>query len=213
MNTSEPMHTPKHMGTDPSGSKPADFVPEKTFPPGHIWEGKPRCQAWSHGNDRQCNRMPSKGKTVCRAHGAAGGRPPKHGRSSIPAKVSEAYARMAGDPKLRELNEEIAILGARIQQLLDQLDQLGESDPEAEEKIWKKIRSTMRLEKQLIDSELRRRIETGQMVMVSEVLEMMSRMYVLICKYVPDNRSRRALLDEIRAMVPKQEEAGPRRQK
>jgi hypothetical protein len=62
----------------------------------------------------------------------------------------------------------------------------------------------MRLEKQLMDSERQWLLKSGQMVMVSEVLEMMSKLYILICKYVPDNRSRRALLDEIRAMVPKQ---------
>jgi hypothetical protein len=204
MMTQKPMMDDDESEPDFPVPKPVDFVPERTFPPGHRWAGKLRCQAWSRRQGRQCERIPMKGKRVCRSHGGAGGRPAKHGRSSLPAKVSEAYARMAGDPKSRELIEEIAILAARIQQLQDELNQLVDSDPEAEEMVWKKIRSAMRLEKQLMDSERQWLLRSGQMVMVSEVLEMMSRMYVLICKYVPDNRSRRDLLDEIRAMVPKQ---------
>jgi hypothetical protein len=96
MITAEPVMTRECMGTDPSAPKPADFIPEKTFPFGHSWAGKPRCWAWSHGIGRQCSRIPTKGKNVCRSHAGAGARPPEHGRLSLPSKLSEAFSRSQG---------------------------------------------------------------------------------------------------------------------
>ena len=109
----------------PRMPRPLDFRPEEFFPVGHRWEGKPRCHAWSGRNARQCNRMPMKGKTVCRSHGGAGGRPPKHGKYSGPARFHAAYRRAAGNPKAFDLRPEIALIASRIQQNVDRLEEVG----------------------------------------------------------------------------------------
>jgi hypothetical protein len=114
----KPMKTPDEDEPDFPVPKPVDFVPEWTFPLGHRWAGKPRCHAWSRRQGRQCERIPTRGKRVCRSHGGAGGRPPEHGRFAIPAKLLDAYIRATGDPSAMEQWQHIAVVDARIDELL-----------------------------------------------------------------------------------------------
>jgi hypothetical protein len=117
--------TTRPLKTDGWVPKPRTYVPETTFPVGHRWAGKRRCLAWSRRNGRQCNRIPMRNKTVCRSHGGAGGRPAKHGRYSIPAKIADAAIRALGDPRLLHSKEHIAILDARTRELLVRLPEEG----------------------------------------------------------------------------------------
>jgi hypothetical protein len=47
---------PKHI----RHPKPAKFKPASTFPKGHQYAGKPRCQAWNENHARQCSKIPMK---------------------------------------------------------------------------------------------------------------------------------------------------------
>jgi hypothetical protein len=77
------------MKTAPAAPKPRDLVPETCLEAWHRWAGKPPCHAWSHGNRRQCNRIPLRGKSICLSHSGAGGSPPRHGHFSLPAKLDD----------------------------------------------------------------------------------------------------------------------------
>ncbi len=71
-----------------------------------------------------------KDKTVCRSHGGAGGRPPKHGKYSGPARFHAEYRRAVGNPKAFDLKPAIALTKSRIQQDLDELEKTrGIVDP------------------------------------------------------------------------------------
>ena len=66
-----------------------------------------------------------KGKTVCRLHGGAGGRPPKHGKYSGLARLHAAYRPAAGRPIEFDLKPGIALIVFRIQQRFHPLNRLG----------------------------------------------------------------------------------------
>jgi len=66
-----------------------------------------------------------KGMTVCRSHGGAGGRPPKHGKYSGTARFHAAYRRAAGNPKAFDLKPEIALIELRMQQDVSELEKVG----------------------------------------------------------------------------------------
>ena len=105
--------------------KPPDFRPEPIFPEGHRWVGMPRCQAWNRNTAAQCQKIPLRGKRVCRSHGGAGGRPPVHGKHSKAMKTLKASLRLLPDPELLNLKPELAILAARINELMIRIDENG----------------------------------------------------------------------------------------
>ncbi len=74
--------------------------------------------------------MPMKDKTVCRSHGGAGGRPPKHGKYSGPARFHAEYRRAVGNPKAFDLKPAIALTESMIQKDSDELEKTrGIVDP------------------------------------------------------------------------------------
>lgn len=115
--------------------KPFDFKPERTFPDDGRprWGGKRRCIAWNSNAGRQCNALAMSGKRVCDKHG---GKTPggalagafKTGRYSkhLPTRLLARYNDALLDPNILELNDEIALVDARIHDLLERID-TGES--------------------------------------------------------------------------------------
>ena len=122
-------------------------------------DGRNRCQAYSRTKIKsmlaspeypyidlsvwaqaQCRNPVSEGYEVCGRHGAGfasrgkrGGRPPIHGRYSTALKsmrLKERYEEALADDKLYELREEMALLGARV---ADLLEKWGEDSPDMEE--------------------------------------------------------------------------------
>src|SRR5690606_19849988 len=92
-----------------------------------------RCTAKAKGSGERCKNAAVNGFTVCRMHGAGskgkpGGRPIKHGRYSkhLPERLAGKYAEAQADERLLELRDEIALLDARLGELLGSLD-AGES--------------------------------------------------------------------------------------
>ena len=122
-------------------------------------DGRPRCQAYSRTKiksmlaspdypyedlsvwaEAQCRNPVSEGYDVCGRHGAGfasrgnrGGRPLIHGRYSKALKdlrLRERYEEALADDHLYELREEMALLGARV---ADLLDKWGDNAPDMEE--------------------------------------------------------------------------------
>lgn len=92
-----------------------------------------RCTATAKGTGERCKNVAMPGYTVCRVHGAGsrgkpGGRPIVHGRYSkyLPERLLDAYQEALADPRLLELGDEIALLGAREIELVNRLKS-GES--------------------------------------------------------------------------------------
>lgn len=89
-----------------------------------------------------CRRPPSRGKNVCNSHGAkskAGAESPafKHGRysSALPDRLLERYRNAVEDPELLDLTQQIAVMDARLHELLGRVDS-GESGA-----IWKAMKA------------------------------------------------------------------------
>jgi hypothetical protein len=88
-----------------------------------------QCKAFSRRNQQQCRNHAMKGLQVCRMHGGKTPRGPasanyKDGRYSrfLPARMFAAYRTAEHDPKLMELRQDIALLDARMIDVLKRVD-------------------------------------------------------------------------------------------
>ena len=108
-------------------------MPEGVVGPGGLGAVRNQCTAKSLSTGKRCEKTPSKGKRVCRSHGASGGRPPIHGGRSKPALLAMDIATKAREirqnPKLLDLDYEISELVAWYQQYKEANGQ----DPDHEE--------------------------------------------------------------------------------
>jgi hypothetical protein len=101
-----------------------------------------QCAAKSKQTGRQCKKQAVPGKRVCRIHGGAtpvgiASHAFRHGRYSkyLPTNMLPRYRQAYDDPNLLALNEEIALVDARLADLLVRVDQ-GESGA-----LWLELRS------------------------------------------------------------------------
>lgn len=74
------------------------------------------------GRYRRCNAKAVHPFTVCRMHGAGGGRPPTTGKFIPPQQIADAYNAVYEDPSLLSLATNIALSEARTQDLLAMID-------------------------------------------------------------------------------------------
>lgn len=113
--------------------KPDDFQPTPDFPKDHTHYGKPRCQAWSNNQGRQCLGIAISGTDKCRVHG---GKSPKGlaspnwetGRWSahVPTGLADKYKKAMSDPELLDRAADIALVDARIAELVEGLGDVEE---------------------------------------------------------------------------------------
>lgn len=76
-----------------------------------------------------CGAWAAKGSNVCRMHGAAGGRPPEHGRySKHVGRLREGYEAARADRGLLDLREPIAALDAIVRRLAERVEELDTPD-------------------------------------------------------------------------------------
>lgn len=108
--------------------KPDDFVPQPDFPEDHAHFGKPRCQAWSVRNDRQCLGIAMKGVRVCRAHGGLSPKGIGHynyqgkGAGRYVPKTLSQYIDNIDISEILDLTHDLMTYEGRINQLLASLD-------------------------------------------------------------------------------------------
>lgn len=105
-------------------------------------DGKPLCSAKSRQNPgTRCHNYPMAGSARCRMHGGKnlrgiahpnwqGGKRPERLVESLPDRMKEAGIRAAEDPTLGALRGQMAVLEARL------IDLLGKVDTEAAGQIW-----------------------------------------------------------------------------
>jgi hypothetical protein len=111
-------------------------------------DNSPRCQHIKR-DGKQCNAVATGGFSVCRLHGAGtrarpGGRPPVHGRysKSIPQALRGKLEAAMNDPALLELRPEIGLIGVRIEELLEGLQEHS-VNIKAAQKAFQKMRGAM----------------------------------------------------------------------
>lgn len=114
---------------------------------GEVEPQRLRCQAKrADGSGRHCGAWAVRGRRVCYVHGGATPAPGpghpnfKHGRYSkvVPRGIASLYHAGLTDPRLLEMNDELAILDARHAQLLNRVGS-GESEGR-----WKLVQDSMR---------------------------------------------------------------------
>ena len=105
-------------------------------------ESKARCTAHSRSGE-PCKHYPVRGRTVCYMHGGAIPRGPalpqwKHGRHSklLPSRMLGDYRRALNDPDLLAMRADVALVEARLADLLKRVDS-GESGA-----LWGKLQAT-----------------------------------------------------------------------
>jgi hypothetical protein len=103
-----------------------------------------QCKAWSRRNQQQCRNPAMRGQEVCRMHGGKTPRGPasthyKDGRHSrfLPARMFAAYHAAGLDPELMSLRRDLALLDARIIDVLKRVDS-GEAGV-----IWQAAQAAM----------------------------------------------------------------------
>ena len=114
---------------------------------------KHRCGAKTRSG-KPCTNPPVTGRTRCRMHGGASLAGPahpsyKHGRRSrvLPARMRADYERAIADEELMSLRAEIAVLDARINDLLVRADS-AESG-----RLWRQLSAQMRAVDAAVDPE------------------------------------------------------------
>ena len=106
---------------------------------------RPQCKGKSRRSGERCKQLTEGDSDYCRFHGARIPRGPrshfyKHGGYAkyVPDRMRADVARLAADEKLLDLNQEVALLKARVTDVLKQVD-TGESG-----KAWKALKAAMK---------------------------------------------------------------------
>jgi hypothetical protein len=104
-----------------------------------------QCNAKAKSSGEQCRRRAVAGRNVCTVHGGKTPRGPahpnyKHGKHSkvLPAHMREGYERAITDEELVSLRAELAVIDARVRDLLKRAD-AGDSG-----KRWKELQAQMK---------------------------------------------------------------------
>ena len=142
-----------------------------------------RCTAHARTGER-CKNPAVTGWTVCRMHGAGGGRPPKSGRYSkhMPSGLGADIEKFLSDPRILSLKDNLAVADLHIQELMSSADRFievmknglgeGEDDQEnlSEAKVkwaltWDKLLKEWMSERRMLAAEERRLLESQSRMM------------------------------------------------
>lgn len=144
-----------------------------------------------------------KGRTVCLAHG---GRTPRGvasphfrtGRHSrdLPTRLAVRFEAAEGDPRLLELRGELALLDARIEELLGQLDR-GEGDEANDAPLWREIVALIDRRRHLVEAEAQRLALAEEMLTPSEAMTLVATLTAAVRKHVRDPKVLTAIGEDI----------------
>lgn len=150
----------------------------------------------------QCQRWANHGSEYCHTHGfrERGAFKPgplnprwKSGKYSrcLPQRLLATYSELLNDPEYLEQREEIALLTARLAELVQELE--TEDSPE----IWEEIRQTILDKSKLIIEETRYLKQAEAYFTAEQGIAMLMRIADAVKRHVSDEKARRAIANEI----------------
>jgi hypothetical protein len=129
----------------------------------------------------------------------------RNGRHSkqLPGRLLERYTQALQDRTLLELRDEIAVLDARLSELLSQLDPDAPAPNRREQDraLWTEIRETMERRRRLTESERRRLVQMQQMMSVEQAMVFVAALADIARKYVPDREALAAMTRDLAALL------------
>lgn len=197
-----------------------------------------QCQAKAKSTGEQCQRSAVSGKRVCTVHGGltpGGIASPnfKNGRYSkyLPDRLSVRYEQAVNDPQLLELSHEVALIDARLSDLLNRIEtgetgQLWQDISKAwdeykikqddslltkidgyikrgndDYQVWDEIQATIEQRRRLVESERKRLVETQQYVTTIQAMTMISHVLAIIKDNVTDRETLQSISTGINRLV------------
>jgi hypothetical protein len=156
-----------------------------------------RCRAHSKQTGLQCRQPVTPGREVCRYHGGhqARGIASVHWRGrgyskDLPTRLADRWRQAAADPALLELTSEVALVDARLGELLATLPATA-ADTDAA--TWADLLALIEQRRRLVDSE-RRREEALQVSMtMAQALAFAGALQTAVVEIVTDPQQRAAL--------------------
>jgi hypothetical protein len=148
----------------------------------------------------------------CRMHGGPTPSGPahhafKHGRHSKLLHgikgLGEHYERALADPDLLRLDGEIALVDARLAQLLEKVQKGGARA--SVDGIWPQLDALIENRRKLVDTESKRMKDLHAMVSVDRVLLIIRYLQDAVRKHVKDPREQSAIFADMRALLVKPE--------
>jgi hypothetical protein len=174
--------------------------------------GRQLCGAKTRGGGT-CRKPPLAGRTRCRLHGGAtpvgiGSPHWKHGKRSrylkhLPQVMEAGQKAALGDPELLSLKDELALLSARIAELLSSL---GNEGTTWEDAIWLEIRQCIQDRARLAQVEHRREVDMQCLMPVDDALAFARALLDACAEVITDRKLLAALMERCRQFLPRPED-------
>jgi hypothetical protein len=177
----------------------------------------PRCRATSKQSGERCKRHAAKGLNVCSMHGGKSLRGVdsprfKTGRHSkyLPDRLVERYEEALNDAELTRLDDEIALVDARLQDVLERLRVDGEAiaGGRDESTAWGLILGLMEQRRKLVATERKHLADDERFIAVERLMVMTAALLDIIRRHVASPETRKAIADEVRALIPRADGPG-----
>lgn len=154
-----------------------------------------------------CKRAPmANGR--CRLHGGltpSGVAAPsfRHGRYSkyLPGGLLERYRTALGDQELLGLRDEIALVDARLQELVEALPDATAASTEEIREAWGEVLHVTGQRRVLVESERKRLVETQQMISSERAMVLVTALVDVVRRHVRDHDTLRAISGDLGGLL------------
>lgn len=145
----------------------------------------------------------------CRLHGGATPVGPasvhfKHGRRSILLKefgaFGQHYERALADPDLLRMDDEIALVDARLSELLERASQ-AKGEQKTLDGIWPQLDALIENRRKLVDTESKRLKDLHAMVSIDRVMTLVAYMTDTVRRHVRDPKVLGEIFNDLRKVL------------
>lgn len=170
--------------------------------------GKPICGARTKRKGTPCTQDPMQNGR-CRLHGGAtpGGIASPHfktGRWSkhLPAQLAEHYQAALADQDLLALREDLALLDARLAQVLGKLREADASKiKETEAEVWGEVAELLEQRRRTVESERKRLVDMQQMITYEDAMLFVTVLSDSVRRHVTDPKQLASIAADIARLV------------
>lgn len=172
---------------------------------------RPRCTAHSKRNGRRCQNLPVRGRAVCRMHGGHQPRgiasPHWKGRGyskDLPTRLADRYRAALADPDLVTCTSELALVDARIGEVLRALPaDLSAVDRDA----WELLLPLIEQRRKLAETERRRAEALNTHLTAGQAIAFVAALQTAVSEIVSDRAIRVQLGRRVEALLARREPA------